>query len=177
MEMAWAPNVTTDCHHCLRQPDVWTMDGRSRSGWPKGAGRQTAEKKMKDCGLTWDVITKRAADRYQWVSLVEALCATWHKEGWVELACILTLTIVCSRTCWNSWRRCLTAYPLRRHGATSSNCAKPSTGATQTTSSTEVRHFNIKKKYRIHNFNYCAHVQFSYVIHHLTLFILNCQSN
>ncbi|KAI0228948.1 putative uncharacterized transposon-derived protein F52C9.6 [Lamellibrachia satsuma] len=58
----------------------WTADGKRRHGRPKETWRRTVEKEMTECGLTWNTITKWAADRQQWRSLVDALCATGHEE-------------------------------------------------------------------------------------------------
>ena len=58
----------------------WTADGKRRRGRPKETWRRTVEKEMKECGLTWNTITKWAADRQQWHSLVDTLCATGHEE-------------------------------------------------------------------------------------------------
>ena len=57
----------------------WTADGKRRRGRPNEIWRRAVEKEMKECGLTWN--TKWAADRQQWRSLVDALCATWHEEN------------------------------------------------------------------------------------------------
>ena len=53
---------------------------KRRRGRPKETWRRTVEKEIKECGLTWNTITKWAADRQQWRSLVDALCATGHEE-------------------------------------------------------------------------------------------------
>ena len=60
----------------------WTADGKRRRGRPKETWRRTVEKEMKECGLTWNTITKWATDRQQWRSLVDALCATWHEDDY-----------------------------------------------------------------------------------------------
>ena len=39
------------------------------------------EKEIKACGLTWETITRQAANREQWRSLVEALCGTKRTES------------------------------------------------------------------------------------------------
>ena len=57
----------------------WTADGKKRRGRPKETRRRTVEKEMKECSLTWNTITKWAADREQWRSLVDALRATGHE--------------------------------------------------------------------------------------------------
>ena len=58
----------------------WTADGKRRRGRPKEIRRRTVEKEMKECSLTWNTITKWAADREQWRSIVDALRATEHEE-------------------------------------------------------------------------------------------------
>ena len=70
-------------HVCRMSPGAlpktalrWTADGKRRRRRPKETWRRTVEKEMKECGLTWNTIIKRAADRQQWRSLVDALCAT-----------------------------------------------------------------------------------------------------
>ena len=52
----------------------WTADGKRRRGRPRETWRRTMERELKDCGLTLDTVGKKAADRQQWKSLVEALC-------------------------------------------------------------------------------------------------------
>ena len=56
-------------HVCQMSPGAlpktalhWTAAGRRRCGRPKETWRRTVEKEMKGCGLTWDAITKWAAD-------------------------------------------------------------------------------------------------------------------
>ena len=79
MEIAWAcvPNVTWPLPKIALQ---WTADGKKTGGRPKETWRRTVEKEMEECGLTWNTITKWAADRQQWRFLVDALCATGHEE-------------------------------------------------------------------------------------------------
>ena len=74
-------------HVCRMSPGAmpktalrWTADGKRRRGRPKETWRRTVEKEKKECGLTWNTITKWAADRQQWRSLVDALCAIGHEE-------------------------------------------------------------------------------------------------
>ena len=74
-------------HVCRMSPGAlpktalrWTADGKRRRGRPKETWRRTVEKEMKECGLTWNTITKWAADRQQWRYRVDALCATGHEE-------------------------------------------------------------------------------------------------
>ena len=66
-------------HVCRMSPGAlpktalrWTADGKTRRGRPKETWRRTVEKEMKECGLTWNTITKWAADQQQWRSLVDA---------------------------------------------------------------------------------------------------------
>ena len=54
----------------------WTPDGKRKRGCPKETWQRTMEKEMKACRLTWETITRQAANRQQWHSLVEALSAT-----------------------------------------------------------------------------------------------------
>ena len=58
----------------------WTADGKRRRGRPKETWRRTVEKDMKEGGLTFNTITKWAADRQQLRPLVDVLCATGHEE-------------------------------------------------------------------------------------------------
>ena len=53
----------------------WTPDGMQKRGRPKETWRRTVEKEMKTCGLTWETITRQAANQQQWRSLVETSCA------------------------------------------------------------------------------------------------------
>ena len=52
----------------------WTADGKRRPGRPKETWRRTVERELKECGLTWETVGRKAAERQQWKSLVEALC-------------------------------------------------------------------------------------------------------
>ena len=64
----------------LYGPECWkltangsrTVDGKRRRGRPKETWRRTVQ--MKECGRIWNTITKWAADRQQWHSLVDT-CA------------------------------------------------------------------------------------------------------
>ena len=64
----------------LRVAVRWTPDGHRKRGRPKETWRRTVEKEMKDRGWTWGHLEQQAADRNQWRSLVEALCAPTHEE-------------------------------------------------------------------------------------------------
>lgn len=44
-------------------------------GRPKESWRRAAEKEMKDSGVSWKTIPKKAEDRQQWRRLVESLCS------------------------------------------------------------------------------------------------------
>lgn len=59
----------------------WTADGKRMRGCPKETWQKTVEKQMKDSGLSWKTIPKKAEDQQQWLSLVEALCSTWEQRG------------------------------------------------------------------------------------------------
>ena len=70
-------------HVCRMPPDAlrrialrWPPDGMRKRGRLKETWRRTMEKEIKACGLTWETITRQAAGRQQWRSLVNALCAT-----------------------------------------------------------------------------------------------------
>ena len=41
---------------------------------------------MKHCGLTWNNITKRAADRQQWRPLGDALCTDGREEDYGSIS-------------------------------------------------------------------------------------------
>ena len=56
-------------HVCRMSPGAlpktalrWTADGKRRRGRPEETWRRTVEKEMKECGLTWNTVTKRAPD-------------------------------------------------------------------------------------------------------------------
>ena len=65
--------------YCPRQPYAGQQTVEGDVVARKKHGDEQWE--MKECGQTWDTITKQAVDRQQWRSLVEALCATWHEEN------------------------------------------------------------------------------------------------
>ena len=54
---------------------TWTPEGRPSSTW-----RRTMLGELKEAGMVWSAAAKRAQDRDDWRNLVEALCATRHKE-------------------------------------------------------------------------------------------------
>ena len=54
----------------------WTPDGRRKRGRPKETWRRTIDREMKERGWTWGRLERVSADRHQWRTLVEALCAT-----------------------------------------------------------------------------------------------------
>lgn len=58
----------------------WTPDGRRKRGRPKETWRRMVEQEMKDMGMTWREIEKKAKDRQLWRALVTALCADGHEE-------------------------------------------------------------------------------------------------
>ena len=56
---------------------LWTADGTCRQDCPMETWKcTTGEKEMKECSLTWETITRQAADQQQWCYLVDALCPT-----------------------------------------------------------------------------------------------------
>jgi len=76
--------------HVLRKPTndntkealYWTADGRRRRGRPRLTWRRSVEAELKGrLGLAWGKASRIAQDRESWGDLVEALCATWRKEG------------------------------------------------------------------------------------------------
>ena len=58
----------------------WTPEGRRNRGRPKETWRRTVERESRDLQLTWDTITSRAQDRWQWRRFVEALCTLGTQE-------------------------------------------------------------------------------------------------
>ena len=74
--------------YVLRMPQMalprvalsWIPDGRRKRGRPKETRRRTVEKEMKDRGWTWGHLERQAADRNQWRSLAEVLCAPVNEE-------------------------------------------------------------------------------------------------
>jgi hypothetical protein len=58
----------------------WTADGKRKRGRPKETWRRTVEREMKDQNLTWDKIARRASDRENWRTFVEALCTNGCNE-------------------------------------------------------------------------------------------------
>ena len=56
----------------------WTPDGMQKRGRPKETWRRTVEKEMKACGLTWETITRQAANQQQWrLSCGNLMCLEW----------------------------------------------------------------------------------------------------
>ena len=65
-----------DCRTAL----TWTPEGRRKRGRPRTTWRRTAERKREKAGWkNWSEVQIAAADRADWRSCVEALCATWHE--------------------------------------------------------------------------------------------------
>ena len=58
----------------------WTADGKRKRGRPKETWRRTVEREMKDQNLTWDKIARRASDRENLRTFVEALCTNGCNE-------------------------------------------------------------------------------------------------
>ena len=64
-----------DCRTAL----TWTPEGRKRDR-PRTTWRKTAEREKEKVGWkNWSEVQIAAADRADWWSCVEALCATWHE--------------------------------------------------------------------------------------------------
>ena len=58
----------------------WTPTGKRKRGRPKETWRRTIENEMKELGLTWPELEKRAKDRQGWRELVVALCTRLYEE-------------------------------------------------------------------------------------------------
>ena len=58
----------------------WTPTGKTKRGKPKETWRRTVESEMKEVGMSWREVEKKAQDRVLWRELVSALCASKHEE-------------------------------------------------------------------------------------------------
>ena len=56
---------------------TWTPEGRRKRWHPRSTGMLG---ELKEAGMVWSAAVKRAQDGDERRNLVEALCATWHKE-------------------------------------------------------------------------------------------------
>ena len=63
---------------------TWTPEGRRKRGRPRSTWRRTMLGELKEAGMVWSSAVKRAQDRDDWRNLVEAICATRHKEDECE---------------------------------------------------------------------------------------------
>ena len=69
--------------HTLRKPADnvtrrglwWTPQGKRKRGRPKTTWRRSTEAEMKDAGLTWGQLERKAQDRGGWRTLVDDLCS------------------------------------------------------------------------------------------------------
>ena len=68
--------ANNDCRNAL----TWTPEGRRKRGRPRTTWRRTVERERAKAGWkNWSEVQIAAADRANWRSCVEALCATWHE--------------------------------------------------------------------------------------------------
>ncbi|XP_062597058.1 uncharacterized protein LOC134258511 [Saccostrea cucullata] len=75
----WVGHVLRkDRHNITRESIFWTADGNLRE---KGAGQKQHGVELKEIGLTWKEVERKAKDRTGWKDCVAALCATWHEEA------------------------------------------------------------------------------------------------
>ena len=51
-----------------------------KRGRPKETWRRTVESEMREMGMSWPEVEKKAQDRKLWRELVVALCARTHEE-------------------------------------------------------------------------------------------------
>ena len=58
----------------------WTPTGKRKRGRPKETWRRTVESEIKEMGMSWPEVEKKAQDREIWRELVLALCASRHEE-------------------------------------------------------------------------------------------------
>ena len=75
--------------HTLRKPADnvtrrgirWTPQGKRRRGRPKTTWRRSTEAEVKDAGLTWGELERKALDRRNWRSQVEDLCSDRNQRN------------------------------------------------------------------------------------------------
>lgn len=60
----------------------WTPEGRRKRGRPKTTWRRVVEEERNSAGWnSWNIARRAAANRTQWRSDVQALCASWRREN------------------------------------------------------------------------------------------------
>ena len=74
--------------HTLRKPNNsitrqalrWNPQGKRKRGRPKNTWRRDLETDIKQCGLTWKELEKKAQDRGLWRTVVNGLCSTKRSD-------------------------------------------------------------------------------------------------
>lgn len=69
-----------DQNDITREAILWAADGKRKHERPKMTWRRTAEKELKEHGLTWRLAEAKVWDRAEWRGCMDALSACWREE-------------------------------------------------------------------------------------------------